>query len=32
MSAGGWEAEAAAIRAFRPRHVLFLCVANSARS
>jgi arsenate reductase (thioredoxin) len=27
-----WEAEAAAIRAGRPRHVLFLCVANSARS
>lgn len=28
----GWEAEAEAIRAARPRHVLFLCVANSARS
>ncbi len=28
----GWEAEAQAIRAARPRHVLFLCVANSARS
>ncbi len=27
-----WEAEAEAIRAARPRHVLFLCVANSARS
>lgn len=27
-----WEAEADAIRAARPRHVLFLCVANSARS
>ena len=27
-----WEAEAAAIRAERPRHILFLCVANSARS
>jgi protein-tyrosine-phosphatase/N-acetylglutamate synthase-like GNAT family acetyltransferase len=27
-----WEAEAAALRAARPRHVLFLCVANSARS
>ncbi len=27
-----WEREAAAIRAARPRHVLFLCVANSARS
>jgi arsenate reductase len=28
----GWEADADAIRAARPRHVLFLCVANSARS
>jgi arsenate reductase len=28
----GWEAEADALRAARPRHVLFLCVANSARS
>ena len=28
----GWEAEAADLRALRPRHVLFLCVANSARS
>ena len=28
----GWEAEAAQIRAAAPRHVLFLCVANSARS
>jgi protein-tyrosine-phosphatase len=27
-----WEAEADAIRARAPRHVLFLCVANSARS
>ncbi len=27
-----WEAEAEAIRAARPRHLLFLCVANSARS
>jgi arsenate reductase len=27
-----WEAEAARIRDARPRHVLFLCVANSARS
>ncbi len=27
-----WEAEAAAIAARRPKHVLFLCVANSARS
>lgn len=31
MSAG-WERDAEAIRAARPRHVLFLCVANSARS
>lgn len=31
MSAG-WEAEAQQLRAARPRHVLFLCVANSARS
>jgi arsenate reductase len=30
--APGWEAEAAELRALRPRHVLFLCVANSARS
>lgn len=29
---GGWEAEAQQLRAARPRHVLFLCVANSARS
>lgn len=27
-----WMAEAAALRASRPRHILFLCVANSARS
>ncbi len=27
-----WNKEAEAIRAARPRHVLFLCVANSARS
>jgi arsenate reductase len=27
-----WVAEAEALRAARPRHVLFLCVANSARS
>jgi thioredoxin type arsenate reductase len=27
-----WEAEAERIRAAKPRHVLFLCVANSARS
>ncbi len=29
---GGWEAEAQRIRAAQPRHILFLCVANSARS
>jgi arsenate reductase len=27
-----WEAEAASLRAAKPRHLLFLCVANSARS
>lgn len=27
-----WESEAAAIAALEPKHVLFLCVANSARS
>jgi arsenate reductase len=27
-----WRAEAAELRAKRPRHILFLCVANSARS
>jgi arsenate reductase (thioredoxin) len=27
-----WESDAEAIRDVRPRHVLFLCVANSARS
>jgi arsenate reductase len=27
-----WEADAERLRAARPRHVLFLCVANSARS
>jgi arsenate reductase len=32
LNAGAWEQEAARIRAARPRHVLFLCVANSARS
>lgn len=30
--APGWEAEADELRTLRPRHVLFLCVANSARS
>ena len=29
---GDWRAEAAELRAMRPRHILFLCVANSARS
>jgi protein-tyrosine-phosphatase len=28
----GWSRDAEEIRALRPRHVLFLCVANSARS
>jgi len=28
----GWLIEAAVLRSLRPRHVLFLCVANSARS
>ena len=28
----GWRAEAAELRAMQPRHILFLCVANSARS
>jgi protein-tyrosine-phosphatase len=27
-----WRTEAAALRALRPRHILFLCVANSSRS
>jgi arsenate reductase len=27
-----WEPEADALRAKKPRHILFLCVANSARS
>ncbi len=31
MSAG-WEAEAEELRKLSPRHVLFLCVGNSARS
>lgn len=30
--ARSWQSEAEAIRAASPRHVLFLCVANSARS
>src|SRR5919204_6431098 len=32
MTTASWKAEAEALRAARPRHVLFLCVANSARS
>ncbi len=32
MTAEAWEREAEQLRAARPRHVLFLCVANSARS
>ena len=30
--APGWHLEAAMLRALEPRHILFLCVANSARS
>ena len=30
--AQAWEAEAADLKKLRPRHFLFLCVANSARS
>lgn len=29
---GDWRSEAVDLRAIRPRHILFLCVANSARS
>jgi arsenate reductase (thioredoxin) len=32
VTAEAWVAEAEALRAAAPRHVLFLCVANSARS
>jgi len=32
VSAKNWEAEAAELRSLQPRHILFLCVANSARS
>jgi arsenate reductase len=31
-SAEAWEADAALLREAAPRHILFLCVANSARS
>jgi arsenate reductase len=32
VSAPAWLAEAEALRALAPKHLLFLCVANSARS
>ncbi len=32
MSPASWQAEAEELRKLAPRHVLFLCVANSARS
>ncbi len=32
MSAAAWETGAAELRKLAPRHILFLCVANSARS
>lgn len=32
MTDASWRAEAEALRRLAPRHVLFLCVANSARS
>jgi arsenate reductase (thioredoxin) len=32
VTAPRWEVEAAELRRLAPRHVLFLCVANSARS
>jgi arsenate reductase len=32
MTAAAWQAEAEELRRLAPRHVLFLCVANSARS
>ncbi len=32
MTAGSWQAEAEELRRLAPRHLLFLCVANSARS
>ena len=31
-TAPAWQTEAAELRLLRPRHILFLCVANSARS
>jgi arsenate reductase len=32
VSSAAWEAEAEGLRKLAPRHILFLCVANSARS
>ncbi len=32
MTTGSWVAEAEQLRSLAPRHLLFLCVANSARS
>lgn len=32
MSTSAWQSEAEELRRLAPRHVLFLCVANSARS
>jgi len=32
VTASTWQAEAEALRRLAPKHVLFLCVANSARS
>ena len=32
MSSEAWRTEAEKLRALKPRHLLFLCVANSARS
>jgi len=32
VDTGGWQADVALLREAAPRHILFLCVANSARS
>jgi arsenate reductase (thioredoxin) len=32
VRSGDWRTEAAELRALQPQHILFLCVANSARS
>ncbi len=32
MTESSWQAEAAELKALAPKHLLFLCVANSARS